>query len=87
MKSFNDVLPPFWHLNNSRLAKTDTGQLALCAKETGVKDRLVLLQGSNVPFIGRAIGHHWQIVCECYVHALMDWSAWDESQCEISWIE
>lgn len=80
-------LPPFWQLSNRRLAKTDTGQLALCPKETSVIDRLVILQGSDVLFILRPIGDHWQIVGECYVPELMDGSAWDETRCEMLWIE
>lgn len=75
------------HQAERRLAKTDTGHLALCPKETSVNDKLVLLQGSGVPFILRPIGDHWQIVGECYVHELMDGSAWDESRCEMLLIE
>lgn len=88
-KEFGKLLQkPHWsYLVNRRLARTDVGHIALCPKETAAEDKLVLLQGSDVPFILRPIGDHWQIVGECYVHVLMDGSAWDESRCEMLWIE
>lgn len=86
-KQFTKLIPSFSYLNNRRLARTDGGHIALCPKETEVSDKLVLLKGSDVPFILRPSGEHWQIVGECYVHALMDGSAWDESRCEMLWIE
>lgn len=86
-KEFGKLLPDWAYLVNRRLARTDVGHIALCPKETAVKDRLVLLQGSDVPFILRPIGDRWQIVGECYAHLLMDGSAWDESRCEMLWIE
>lgn len=79
--------PSFSYLDNRRLAKTTGGYIALCPRQTAVNDRLVLLQGSDVPFILRPAGDRWQIVGECYIHALMDGSAWDESRCEMLWIE
>lgn len=86
-KEFDKLMPPYSYLGNRRLARTDGGHIALCPKETAVKDKLVLLQGSDVPFILRPIGDRWQIVGECYAHLLMDGSAWDESRCEMLWIE
>lgn len=86
-KEFERLMPPYSYLGNRRLARTDGGHIALCPKETAVKDKLVLLQGSDVPFLLRPIGGRWQIVGECYVHVLMDGSAWDESRCEKLWIE
>lgn len=77
----------YYYLGNRRLVRTDGGDIALCPKETAVNDKLVLLQGSDVPFILRPIGDRWQIVGECYAHLLMDGSAWDESRCEMLWIE
>lgn len=85
--AFGESIPGFPSLDNRSLATTSGGDLALCPKETTVNDKLVLLQGSDVPFILRPIGEHWQIVGECYVHALMDGSAWDESRCEMLWIQ
>ncbi|KAK2603117.1 hypothetical protein N8I77_009597 [Diaporthe amygdali] len=87
MTDIFELFPPVSNLINRRLARTDAGQLALCPKETAVNDKLVLLQGSDVPFMLRPIGNHWQIVGECYVHEVMDGSAWDESRCEMLWIE
>lgn len=87
VKRFGALMPPTSGLRHRRLARTDGGHMVLCAKETAVKDKLVLLQGSDVPFILRPTGERWQIVGECYVHTLMDGSAWDESQCEMLWIE
>lgn len=87
-KQFWKLEPLFSYLNNRRLAKTTGGYIALCPRQTAVSDRLVLLQGSDVPFILRpAGGGRWQVVGECYVHAPMDGSAWDESRCEMLWIE
>lgn len=86
-KEFGKLMPSVSYLGNRRLARTDGGDIALCPKETAVKDKLVLLQGSDVPFILRPIGDRWQIVGECYAHVLMDGSAWDESRCEMLWIE
>lgn len=86
-KKFEDRMPPYMYPNNRRLARTDGGHIALCPKETSINDKVVLLQGSDVPFLVRPIGEHWQIVGECYFHALMDGSAWDESRCEMLWIE
>lgn len=87
VEEFQQLLPSFSRLNNRRLVRTDGGDIALCPKETEVNDKLVLLQGSDVPFILRPVGDHWQIVGECYVHVLMDGSGWDESRCEMLWIE
>lgn len=86
-KEFERLVPSTLNLGNRRLARTDGGDIALCPKETAVKDKLVLLQGSDVPFILRPSGDRWQIVGECYARVLMDGSAWDESRCEMLWIE
>lgn len=86
-RELEKLMPAYSYLGNRRLVRTDGGDIALCPKETAVKDKLVLLQGSDVPFILRPIGIRWQIVGECYVHVLMDGSAWDESRCEMLWIE
>lgn len=86
-REFEKLVPASSYLGNRRLVRTDEGDIALCPKETAVNDKLVLLQGSDVPFILRPIGEHWQIVGECYAHVLMDGSAWDESRCEMLWIE
>lgn len=86
-RHFADLIPSSWNIRNRRLGRTEEGHIMLCPKETKAEDKLVLLQGSDVPFILRRIGDHWQIVGECYVYALMDGSAWDESRCEMLWIE
>lgn len=86
-RNFGSLFPFVSHLTNRRLARTDRGDIAFCPRETAINDKLVLLQGSDVPFILRPVGDHWQIVGECYVYALMDGSAWDESRCEMLWIE
>lgn len=86
-KQFDRLVPSFSYLNNRRLARTDAGDIALCPKETAVNDKIVLLQGSDVPFVLRPTGDNWRIVGECYVHTLMRGWAWDESRCEKLWIE
>lgn len=86
-KQFDRLIPSFSYLNNRRLARTDAGDIALCPKETAVNDKIVLLQGSDVPFVLRPTGDNWRLVGECYVHVLMNGWAWDESRCEKLWIE
>lgn len=70
-----------------RMVRTDGGLLALCPKDTMPGNSIVLLQGSDVPFVFRAFGARWKIVGECYVHEVMYGQAWDSTRCELLWID
>lgn len=67
-----------------RLAK---GRYALCPRDTMQNDRLVLLQGANVPWVVRPSGKNWVLVGECFVYGIMYGEHWNPELCKMLWIE
>ena len=64
-----------------RLARTDTGHLALCPEEASTDDVVVLLKGGKTTYVVRKVADGWHFVGDCYMHGLMNGEAWDESKC------
>lgn len=67
--------------------RAETGAYGLCPRDTKPNDRLVLLQGANVPIVLRPSGKNWILVGECFVYGVMYGELWDQDRCEMLWIE
>lgn len=63
------------------------GRYALCPRDTMQNDRLVLLQGANVPWVLRPSGKNWVLVGECFVYGIMYGEHWKPELCKMLWIE
>lgn len=70
-----------------RFVRTETGGYGMCPPDTKPNDRLVLLQGANVPIVLRPSGKNWILVGECFVYGVMYGERWDQDRCEMLWIE
>lgn len=70
-----------------RFVKTRGGCYGLCHRDTMPNDRLVLLQGANVPIVLRPSGERWLLVGECYLYGAMYGELWDQDRCQMLWIE
>lgn len=71
---------------NRRIVRSSSGFVGLCPCDTKPGDSIVLLAGSDVPFVLRPIldrgqTSSWRLVGECYVHEVMYGEAWDDSKC------
>jgi hypothetical protein len=64
-------------LAGRRFAVSQRGLLALVPAETQVGDMIVLIQGSEIPFILRASEKGHLLIGECYVHGVMDGEFWN----------
>lgn len=69
------------------LVRSEKGLIALCPRGTMKNDKIVLLQGANVPFVLRPSGDNWVLVGECYMYEAMYGHLWDQDRCEMLWIE
>lgn len=67
--------------------RSEEGGYGLCPRDTMENDRLVLLQGANVPLVLRPSGQNWMLVGECYIYGVMYGEIWDQDRCEMLWIE
>ncbi|KAL9619119.1 MAG: hypothetical protein Q9160_006208 [Pyrenula sp. 1 TL-2023] len=67
-----------------RMAETDMGFFALVPEGTEAGDKIVILEGGNLPLVMRDTKGEgvFELVGESYVHGIMFGEAWDESQCE-----
>lgn len=78
-------------LKGRRVMRTRRGFLGLCPEDTKEGDKVVLLRGSDVPFVFRPVfrqkGNCWNLVGECFVHEVMYGKHWDETRCEMLWVE
>lgn len=72
---------------NRCFVRTEDGDYGLCPPDTKPNDRLVLLQGANVPIVLRPSGKNWILVGECYIYGVMYGELWDQDRCEMLWIE
>lgn len=70
-----------------RFVRLEWGMFALCPRETMQNDRIVLLQGANVPLVLRPSGKNWLLVGECFKYGIMYGQLWDQEQCKMLWIE
>lgn len=59
-----------------RVARTESGHLALVAHGAEVGDKIALLRGGRCPFVVRPSGSQWKLVGDSYVHGIMDGEAW-----------
>lgn len=53
--------------------------------------RLVLatkigLFGGKVPLVVRSQGENWELVCESYVHGVMQGEAFEPEKCKTTWL-
>lgn len=67
--------------------RSEQGNYGLCPRDTMENDRLVLLQGANVPLVLRPSGQNWILVGECFFYGVMYGEIWDQDRCEMLWIE
>ena len=65
------------HFNLRSFFTTSTGHIGLGPEGTKVDDHVVLLSGTQVPFILRQKDEHYQVIGEAYVHGIMDGSYWN----------
>lgn len=52
---------------------------------TEVGDRIVILNGSNVPLVLRPVEDHYKLIGPCYVHGIMYGEAWPEDEETLEW--
>lgn len=74
-------------LRGRRVVRTENGVCGLCPQDTRPDDKLVLLQGANVPMVLRPSGKNWTLVGECFIFGAMYGELWDQERCEMLWIE
>ncbi|KAL8855906.1 MAG: hypothetical protein Q9178_007471 [Gyalolechia marmorata] len=67
--------------DNRRLAKTESGRLALVPGTTEIGDQVVVLKGGKVPYILRKRVESWEFIGECYVHGVMYGESFKEDKC------
>jgi hypothetical protein len=60
----------------SPLCITYSGLMASVPSTTTFGDRIMVLSGSNVPFVLRPVEDHYRLIGPCYVHGIMDGEAW-----------
>jgi hypothetical protein len=74
-----------------RFAATDNGLIGLVPEEAQVGDSIVVIQGSEVPFILRPYKKKWYLIIgECYIYGIMDGERYDEEvvrECGLQEIE
>lgn len=67
-----------------RLAKTESGRLALVPHNAEMEDSIALLQGGKCPFVVRQQESKWSFVGDSYVHGMMNGEEWrDEDSKEM----
>jgi hypothetical protein len=54
---------------------TEKGYVGLTAEHVERGDRVVILMGSQLPFILRKVDSHYVLIGEAYVHSIMDGEA------------
>jgi hypothetical protein len=74
------------HLQKSPLCITASGLMASVPYTTEVGDRIMILSGSNVPFVLRPVKDHYRLIGPCYVHGIMDGEAWPKDENELEWL-
>ncbi|KAF9237218.1 heterokaryon incompatibility protein-domain-containing protein [Melanogaster broomeanus] len=75
------------HIRSSQwtFAKTEMGYVGLVPRSAQLGDTIGLFKGGKVPLVLRPLKEHdesWRLVGECYVHGIMQGSAFDESRCK-----
>jgi hypothetical protein len=63
-------------LSRRRVGVSQRGLYALVPAETAVGDSIVIVQGSELPFILRPSGGCFCYIGQCYVHGIMDREVW-----------
>ncbi|KAK3059223.1 hypothetical protein LTR09_000789 [Extremus antarcticus] len=67
----------YWQHGHQRLLfTTDTSFVGLSRAGIREGDHVCLLAGGQTPFVLRPCGREFQIVCEAYVHGIMDGGLW-----------
>jgi hypothetical protein len=66
-----------------RLVTTASGYIGLVPAYAQQNDRVVILQGCNVPLVLRNQGDTWRLIGECYIHGIMR----DEAHAFDGWSE
>ncbi|KAF2167536.1 hypothetical protein M409DRAFT_54133 [Zasmidium cellare ATCC 36951] len=61
---------------SGRLSRTTKGRICYVPEDSGVGDRLAILEGCEVPMVLRRSGQHYCIVGPCYVHGVMYGEIW-----------
>lgn len=65
---------------------TETGYIGIGREDIAQGDELHLIQGSDTPFILRKTDGHYELVCETYVHGIMDGDLVDDNT-EFKWLQ
>jgi len=65
-----------------RMARTQTGYLAMLPAQAKSGDQIVLMKGSKVPLVARRINAKWELVGPAYVHEIMYGEAWRDEACQ-----
>ncbi|KAI5924621.1 HET-domain-containing protein [Camillea tinctor] len=67
---------------------TQKGYIGLGPRETKVDDKIVILQGYQVPILARCtISDDFRVVGDSYVHGIMEGEMFDEQKCQLLWFE
>ncbi|KAI1264001.1 heterokaryon incompatibility protein-domain-containing protein [Xylariaceae sp. FL1019] len=66
---------------------SDSGFIGLGPAEAQAGDHIVILQGGKAPMVVRESTQGRKLVGECYVHGVMDGSAFDETKAIDMWFE
>ncbi|KAG0645851.1 Heterokaryon incompatibility protein [Hyphodiscus hymeniophilus] len=81
----DDELKSFVWLRKQPLCVTVGGLMASVPEMTEVGDRIVLLSGSNVPFVVRPVDDYHRMTGPCYVHGIMNGEAWPAEENDLEW--
>jgi hypothetical protein len=67
--------------------RTKKGYVGMATVRAGPGDRITIAKGGKVPLLLRPYeGETWKLRSDCYVHGIMDGSAYDESKLALTWI-
>ncbi|KAI8631995.1 HET-domain-containing protein [Xylariaceae sp. FL1651] len=71
----------YGYLDNRRVFITSKGYIGLASRLLAPGDELALIQGVRVPVVLRPLGQNKRLVCESYVHGIMNGELWDPTKC------
>ena len=69
----NMVIPQCVH---RRVGRTSGGRICCLPRDSTIGDRLVILEGCEVPMVLRRTGQQYCVVGPCYVHGIMYGEIW-----------
>lgn len=65
-------------LDGRAFAVSDVGHLSLVPNESCLQDRIVIVQGSELPFVLRPTDGGFLFIGQAYVHGVMDGEVWKD---------